>query len=106
VSGDDQTFPRSEPSLTAGIDTTTPNPALNDGTSAVHGSQRDEAIEVSNEQGTTPYFSRTPEQIARFFDGLELLDPGVVSVSRWRPEATPFGVPAEVDAFCGLGYKP
>jgi S-adenosyl methyltransferase len=80
--------------------------ALNDGTSVVHGSQRDEAIEVSNEQGSSPYVSRTPEQIARFFDGLQVLEPGVVSVSRWRPEASPFGVPPEVDAFCGLGYKP
>jgi S-adenosyl methyltransferase len=39
-------------------------------------------------------------------EGTELVDPGVVSVSRWRPEAGPFGVPAEVDAFCGVGRKP
>jgi hypothetical protein len=30
----------------------------------------------------------------------------VLSVSQWRPEALPFGLPDEVDAFCGLGYKP
>nr|WP_184886888.1 SAM-dependent methyltransferase [Sphaerisporangium siamense] len=80
--------------------------ALNDGTSVVHGSARDDAIEISNDEGGEPYVSRTPEQIARFFDGLELLDPGVVPTSRWRPENTPFGVPDAVDAFCGLARKP
>jgi S-adenosyl methyltransferase len=80
--------------------------ALNDGTSVVHGSQRDESIKVAKERGMPPYVSRTPEQITRFFEGLELVEPGVVTVSRWRPEATPFGEPPEVDAFCGLGRKP
>jgi hypothetical protein len=79
--------------------------ALNDGTSVVHGSARDEAIEISNEQGGDPYISRTPEQIERFFDGLQILEPGVVPTSLWRPEATPFGTPAPVDAFCGLARK-
>jgi hypothetical protein len=58
------------------------------------------------EQGSEPYVARTPEEIASFFDGLELLDPGVVSTSLWRQEATPFGVPSEVDATCGLARKP
>jgi hypothetical protein len=80
--------------------------AFNDGTSVVHGPAREEAIKVAIEQGSAPYVSRTPDQIARFFDGLELLEPGVVSTSRWRPEAVPFGLPDEVDAFCGLGRKP
>jgi hypothetical protein len=80
--------------------------ALNDGTSVVHGSQREEGTQIAVDEGTSLYVSRTPEQITRFFDGLRLLEPGVVSVSRWRPEAEPFGLPAEVDAFCGLGVKP
>jgi hypothetical protein len=79
--------------------------AFNDGTSVVHGTARDEAIEISNEQGGDPYVSRTPEQIARFFDGLEIVEPGVVSTSQWRPEPTTFGTPDPVDAFCGLGRK-
>lgn len=80
--------------------------ALNDGTSVVNGSQRVEGTQIAVDQGTPPYASRTPEQITRFFDGLQLLEPGMVSVSLWRPEAEPFGRPAEVDAFCGLGFKP
>jgi len=46
----------------------------------------------------------TPQQIEDFFAGLELIDPGVVPVSQWRPEATP--PPAGVDSFCGAGRKP
>jgi hypothetical protein len=49
---------------------------------------------------------RSIEEIAHFFDGLELVEPGVVSCPRWRPGTNPFGVPAEVDAFGGVGRKP
>jgi len=80
--------------------------ALNDGTSVIHGSAREDAIQVWDDKGGAPYTSRTPAQIARFFEGLELVDPGVVSVSRWRAEATSWGIPDEVDAFCGLARKP
>jgi hypothetical protein len=53
-----------------------------------------------------PTHLRPPEQLARFFDGLELLEPGVVSCPRWRPEPSSFGAPAEVDEFCAVGLKP
>jgi S-adenosyl methyltransferase len=55
-----------------------------------------------------PYHLRSREQIAGFFDGLELIEPGVVSCPRWRPDpAGPSGgLPAEVDAFGGVGRKP
>jgi DNA-binding SARP family transcriptional activator len=33
-------------------------------------------------------FSRTPEQVARFFGDFELIDPGVVWISQWRPDET------------------
>ena len=39
-----------------------------------------------NESGAVPYYLRSPEQIARFFDGLDLVDPGVVLCARWRPD--------------------
>jgi hypothetical protein len=77
--------------------------ALNDGTSVVH---PDAAAKAGRHRAAAgdPYRLRSPEQITRFFDDLELLKPGVVSVSRWRPKALLFH--PEVDAFCGLGYKP
>jgi O-methyltransferase involved in polyketide biosynthesis len=66
----------------------------------------DAAVAFWNEHGTPKLTQRTPEQVARFFDGLEVLEPGVVSCSRWRPEATPFGEPAEVALYGGVGRKP
>ncbi|WP_433241747.1 SAM-dependent methyltransferase [Actinomadura nitritigenes] len=78
---------------------------LEDGTDKVDPEAAAQAEQTRAEAGD-PYKLRTPEQIAAYFDGLELLEPGVVSVSQWRPEATPWGSPAEVTAFCGVARKP
>jgi O-methyltransferase involved in polyketide biosynthesis len=65
------------------------------------------AQEDYNRSGALPYRLRSPEQIAGFFEGLELLEPGVVSLPRWRPDpAEANGGAAEVDAFGGVGRKP
>jgi hypothetical protein len=42
--------------------------------------------------------------ITRFFDGLELLDPGVVQPQRWRPDPD-VPAPAQVTAWCGVATK-
>jgi hypothetical protein len=79
--------------------------SLNDGTSIVGGERVEQATQDYNETGAIPYVQRTPEEIASFFDGLELVEPGVVSCPRWRPE-DPAGDPAaEVDAFGGVARK-
>jgi O-methyltransferase involved in polyketide biosynthesis len=86
---------------------------INDGTNVFHDktedtsdSPRARAVALYRETRAVPYHLRTPEQIEGFFAGLELIDPGVVSVSQWRPEATAFGPPVKVDSFCGVGRKP
>jgi len=33
-----------------------------------------------------PYLLRTPDELASFFDGLDLVEPGVVPCPRWRPD--------------------
>jgi O-methyltransferase involved in polyketide biosynthesis len=66
----------------------------------------DAAVAYWNEHGTPTLKQRTPEQIARFFDGLELLEPGVVSCPRWRPAAGAGAEPAEVAMFGGVARKP
>ena len=80
--------------------------SLNDGTSVVGGDQVEQATQDYNESGALPYIQRTPEEIASFFDGLELVPPGVVSCPRWRPDPAPADSLAEVDAFGGVGRKP
>jgi O-methyltransferase involved in polyketide biosynthesis len=81
--------------------------ALNDGTNVISKAFA-EAQEGYNRSGAVPYHLRSPEQIAGFFEGLELVEPGVVSCPRWRPDPADAagGPPAEVDAFGGVGRKP
>ena len=47
---------------------------------------------------------RDRDQVTRFFDGLELLEPGVVEPPQWRPDP---GAPApsDVTIWCGAGRK-
>jgi hypothetical protein len=76
---------------------------VNDGTSTSE--KITEAARVSNEGGNR-YNLRSPEQIARFFDGLEMVEPGLVSPPLWRPEPSPSGPPVPLDGLCGIGRKP
>lgn len=81
--------------------------AINHSTSAISGEAMEEAVRHWNQVGTPTMTLRTPEQVSAFFTGLELLPPGVVSCSRWRPEAGPGAeLPAEVDEFCGVARIP
>jgi hypothetical protein len=52
------------------------------------------ALRYYNQTGAVPYHARSPEQITRFFDGLELIGPGVVPVHQWRPDHDPFTTPS------------
>jgi O-methyltransferase involved in polyketide biosynthesis len=65
-----------------------------------------QAIRNYAESGAVPYNLRSPEQIAGYFEGLEVLEPGVVSVSRWRAEGPPYAEPAKLDQMGGIGRKP
>jgi S-adenosyl methyltransferase len=79
---------------------------INHSTSAVSGEAMEEAAMHWNQVGTPSMTLRTPQQIEEFFNGLELLPPGVVSCSRWCPDPTvDGGPPAEVDEFCGVARK-
>jgi O-methyltransferase involved in polyketide biosynthesis len=73
-----------------------------DGTNVVDGDAFDAAIEMWNNAGSLSYHLRKPDQIAEYFTGLELLEPGVVSCSRWRP---PVLDPPAVDEFGAVGRK-
>ncbi|MFF9126845.1 SAM-dependent methyltransferase [Streptomyces sp. NPDC014889] len=63
------------------------------------------AQEGYNKSGAIPYTLRTVDQITAYFDGLELVEPGVVSVPHWRPD--PEAPAAEAVAeHGGLARKP
>ncbi|MEV4636526.1 SAM-dependent methyltransferase [Actinoplanes sp. NPDC049548] len=61
------------------------------------------AVETAKNEGAT-YHLRTVDQITAFFDGLDLVEPGVVSTPLWRPE--PGTEPSEIAVYCGVARKP
>ena len=63
------------------------------------------AAEQYEDSGGAAYHARTPAEITGFYDGLELVDPGVVPIHLWRPRATPFGAPRDVDEMGGIGRR-
>jgi hypothetical protein len=77
--------------LSDGTDT---NPAFN------------QAIAVYNLTAASPYHLRSPQQLAGFFNGLEMIPPGLATPSRWRAGLTDTsGRPEMVSALCGVGRK-
>ena len=58
-----------------------------------------------NQQSPVPYHLRSPAQLAAFFDGLQLVEPGVVSCAQWRPDAQAGLEPPEAAVYCGVAVK-
>ncbi|MGH3980569.1 MAG: SAM-dependent methyltransferase [Pseudonocardiaceae bacterium] len=79
--------------------------ALSHPTEEVHCEEAAEAIRLWNEHATPPIVARSRQELTRFFDHMELLEPGVVSCSLWRPDPSDVGVPGEVSQFAGVGRK-
>ena len=73
-----------------------------DSTNVIDGAAITEAIALWNDTGSAPYQLRSPAEITQLFDGLTLLEPGVVSCPHWRPQIL---TPDPVDEFCGVGRK-
>ena len=67
--------------------------------------------EAESSQATARYGDirfRTLDEVARFFEGLELVEPGVVSITDWRAEHEPAPRPtaADVSVHGAVGRKP
>ncbi len=73
-----------------------------DSTNVVDGTAVEAAVKLWNDASSMNYQLRSPAEIELFFDGLELLEPGVVSCPQWRPQIL---APDPVDEFCGVGRK-
>jgi hypothetical protein len=70
--------------------------------------EMNEAARRWNEASPTKIWPRPHAEIARFFDGLEVLEPGVVSLPEWRPDSPAAGVKTGgvfVPHYCGVGRK-
>lgn len=59
-------------------------------------------------QSGTPFHPRSLAEFSRFFEGLELLGPGVIPVSGWRPAPEDVAAQAEgiVPVYAGVARKP
>jgi hypothetical protein len=75
-------------------------------TNQVTGAAMDEAVRQWNQNSPAPIVIRTPQELGRFFEGLELLDPGVVPTTRWRPDPADLSSNRDVDEYCAVGRKP
>ncbi|BBH68532.1 hypothetical protein ACTI_52170 [Actinoplanes sp. OR16] len=61
-----------------------------------------EGAERLAQGGGVPYILRSPESIGSLFAGLELVDPGLVQLTEWRPDG-----PVEwLDAYGAVAKKP
>ncbi|MEU4428679.1 SAM-dependent methyltransferase [Actinoplanes sp. NPDC024001] len=78
-----------------------------DGTNVIDGPAFEEAIAVWNANAPLTYQLRHPDQISRFLQGLEVLEPGLVPCAQWRPAP---GASAEelraVDEYGAVARKP
>jgi S-adenosyl methyltransferase len=68
----------------------------------------DAAYERLRELMGEPPILRSHAEIARFFEGLEMVDPGLVQLHRWRPDPDDAEsvLHYDVPAYAGVGRKP
>jgi hypothetical protein len=63
-----------------------------------------ESMRVYNERSAEQALVRDKAETARFFDGLDLLDPGVVPVAEWRPDSE-LTAAKPSSMWCGVARK-
>jgi hypothetical protein len=64
----------------------------------------EEALRTYEASGAVPYRTRSLEEFTGYFDGLELVEPGVVLVADWRPDPG-VGRGPEIPQVGGVGRK-
>lgn len=68
-----------------------------------------EAMKAFYSNASAQVAPRSYEDVARFFDGLELIDPGLVNVTLWRPDppdGPPSAAPGRSLIYGGVALKP
>lgn len=80
-----------------------------------HGTPRTDALRAQQAaadeyaRGRMPVYHRTPAQITAMFDGLDIVDPGLVYTGAWRPDGQHDefdGEPSRSGILAGVGYLP
>jgi len=79
------------------------HPASDGGTPAAVANR---ATDRYNQLVSTSMTRRSREQVEAFFDGLELIDPGIVHMSQWRPDSGEQAPAVFSPAYCAVARKP
>jgi hypothetical protein len=58
------------------------------------------------ENANAPLILRTRSQVTEFFNGFDLIEPGVVFLSQWRPAGEYYAQGGTRWGYCGVGEKP
>jgi SAM-dependent methyltransferase len=56
-------------------------------------------------QASAPFVLRSRQEITRFFDGLELIEPGVVQIPWWQPDGAVSPDAEQIWIYGGVGYR-
>ena len=75
-------------------------------TTEIKPEESEAAAKQWNETATPPITLRSKADLLRYFEELDLLEPGVVSCTKWRPEPDDPTADTDVYQFCGLARKP
>jgi hypothetical protein len=74
----------------------------------IHAEEMHEAIRLANETNEETFVLRARDEFARFFDGLHVVEPGIVQVREWRPDENdppPPDVPT-MPFYAAVAHKP
>jgi SAM-dependent methyltransferase len=72
--------------------------------SDIHAAEMAAGAAMMNKSLAAPVTFRRYEQVAAFFDGMELVEPGVVSTTQWRPD--PGAGTTPLPGWVGVARKP
>ncbi len=64
------------------------------------------AARLNQRLGPAQQTRRTRAEIERYFTGLDLIEPGLVPLNRWRPEPGDPSFARDIPTYCGVGRKP
>ena len=81
--------------------------ALSHGTADFHPPGVADEAAASYETATAPLVLRTFDRVSAFFDGFELVEPGLVQAPLWRPDGKPPRPKdlAKIGVYAGVGQK-
>src|SRR5699024_7434960 len=79
---------------------------LTHSTNAVTVEAMEEAVRQWNESASVSIRLRTPKEVERFFEGMEMVDPGLASIPLRRRDHSEIGEPQPIDEFGAVARKP